>query len=129
MRMFFKRSPDKANVQDTGVTQKSVIELGVFTPSTASSVTPPKQSVASNPIYVRSKRLGSLDDVSFVVNEIREGNIVLLDISHLNNDDPQSRIELRRILDQIRGETKAYSADMALVNDGCVIVVPASVKL
>ncbi len=131
MRSIFKRYLDKSHNQDTVTSQKSIVDLGVFTPSTGTasftpSFKPPSQS---SPIYVRSRRLESLEDVGYVVNEIREGNIVLLDISRLNNGDPQSRIELKRIIDHIRGETRAYSADMALVNDGCVIVAPSSVKL
>jgi SepF-like predicted cell division protein (DUF552 family) len=79
-------------------------------------------------IYIRSKRLDSLDDVPFVVNEIREGTIVLLDISRLSDGKEQSYLELKRIIERIRGETRGYGADIALVNDNCIIVTPAFVR-
>ena len=79
-------------------------------------------------IFVRSKSLESLDDVPFVVDQIRNGNIVLLDISRLNDGRDQTHLELKRIIERIRGETRSYRADLALINDNCVIVTPLFVK-
>ncbi len=79
-------------------------------------------------IFVRSKSLESLDDVPFVVDQIRNGNIVLLDISRLNDGRDQTHLELKRIIERIRGETRSYRADLALVNDNCVIITPPFVK-
>ena len=73
--------------------------------------------------------MDSLDDVPFIVNQVREGNIVLLDITRLNDGRDQTHLELKRIIERIRGETRSYRADIALVNDSCVIVTPAFVKL
>ncbi|MHA2044699.1 MAG: cell division protein SepF [Candidatus Thorarchaeota archaeon] len=64
----------------------------------------------------------------YVTNEIREGNIVLLDISRLNDGNDQTHLELRRIIERIRGETRGYMADIALVNDDCMIVAPSFVS-
>jgi SepF-like predicted cell division protein (DUF552 family) len=47
----------------------------------------------------------------------------------MNDGNEQTHIELRRIIERIRGATKGYQADIALVNDGCMIVTPAFVKL
>jgi len=80
-------------------------------------------------IFVRSKKLESLADVPYVVEEIKEGNIVLLDISRLNDGNGQTHIELRRIIERIRGATRGYQADIALVNDGCMIITPSFVRL
>ncbi|MHA2033782.1 MAG: cell division protein SepF, partial [Candidatus Thorarchaeota archaeon] len=79
-------------------------------------------------IFIRSRRLRSLDDVPFVVNEIRNGNIVLLDITQLNDGREQSYLELKRIIERIRGETRGYQADIALLNDSCLVVTPSFVK-
>jgi SepF-like predicted cell division protein (DUF552 family) len=79
-------------------------------------------------IFVRSKKLASLEDVPFIVNQIRQGNIVLLDISRLNDGKEKTHLELKRIIERIRGETRGYQADIALVNDTCVIVAPSFVK-
>ena len=65
----------------------------------------------------------------YVVEEIKDGNIVLLDISRLNDGNDQSHLELRRIIERIRGATRGYQSDIALVNDGCMIITPSFVKL
>ncbi|MCK5302196.1 MAG: cell division protein SepF, partial [Candidatus Thorarchaeota archaeon] len=70
----------------------------------------------------------SLNDVPYVVDQIRNGNIILLDITRMNDGKEQSHLELKRIIERIRGETRSYSADIALVNDNCVIVTPWFVK-
>jgi SepF-like predicted cell division protein (DUF552 family) len=107
--------------------------LGVFSPVTDTSEPDPRQELKRlgelESIFVRSKKLESLADVPYVVEEIKEGNIVLLDISNMNDGNEQTHIELRRIIERIRGATKGYQADIALVNDGCMIVTPAFVKL
>jgi SepF-like predicted cell division protein (DUF552 family) len=46
----------------------------------------------------------------------------------MNDGKEQSHLELKRIIERIRGETRSYSADIALVNDNCVIVTPWFVK-
>jgi SepF-like predicted cell division protein (DUF552 family) len=67
--------------------------------------------------------------VPFIVNEIRQGSIVLLDITRLTNGNPQTYLELKRIVERIRGETRSFSADIALVNESCMIVAPSFVKM
>jgi len=107
--------------------------LGVFSPVTETSEPNPHQELRMlrelESIFVRSKKLESLADVPYVVDEIKDGNIVLLDISSLNDGNEQTHIELRRIIERIKSATKGYQSDIALVNDGCMIVTPAFVKL
>jgi len=107
--------------------------LGVFSPVMDSSEIDPthdcRRLAELESIFVRSKRLASLEDVPYIVNQIRQGNIVLLDISRLNDGKEKTHLELKRIIERIRGETRIYQADIALVNDTCVIVTPSFVKL
>ncbi len=106
--------------------------LGVFSPSIEMAQPDPvretRRLAELEQIFIRSKRLQSLEDVPFVVNEIRNGNIVLLDISRLSDGREQSYLELKRIIERIRGETRSYNADIAMVNDECLIVTPSFVK-
>jgi SepF-like predicted cell division protein (DUF552 family) len=107
--------------------------LGIFSPTVGAKEVDPlrdcRRMAELDSIFIRTKRLESLEDVQYVVNQIRDGNIVLLDISRLNNGREQSYLELKRIIERIRGETRGYHADLALVNDGCIIVTPSFVKL
>ncbi|MFQ5833049.1 MAG: cell division protein SepF [Candidatus Thorarchaeota archaeon] len=107
--------------------------LGIFSPAVDAVKPSPTRELRRleelEAIFVRSKRLETLEDVPYVVNQIREGNIVLLDISRLNDGKEQTHLELKRIIERIRGETRSYQADIALVNDDCVIVAPSFVRL
>ncbi len=107
--------------------------LGIFSPAHRISQDDPahecKRLAELDRIYIRSKRIKSLEDVPYVVNEVKEGRIMLLDISRLNNGGEQSHLELKRIVERIRGETRGIQADLALVNDDCVIVAPSFVEI
>jgi SepF-like predicted cell division protein (DUF552 family) len=106
--------------------------LGIFSPVTEPEQSDPlhecRRLAELDEIFIRSKSLTSLDDVPFIVDQIRNGNIVLLDIKRLNDGREQTHLELKRIIERIRGETRSYRADIALVNDSTVIVTPSFVR-
>jgi SepF-like predicted cell division protein (DUF552 family) len=133
VRISFKRKDYTDGSPDTSRSEKHRSHLGIFSPvsGTSESDLPHdcKRLSELDAIFIRSKRLESLDDVPFVVNEIREGSIVLLDISRLCDGKEQSHLELKRIIERIRGETRGFGADIALVTDSCMIVTPAFVRL
>ena len=131
MRFLFKRkhNDDSASKDIEGYSHDN---LGIF--STSMDVEGPdpihecKRLAELDAIFIHSKKLGSLDDVPSIVNHVRDGEIVLLDISRLNDGKDQTHLELKRIIERIRGETRSYCADIALINDGCIIVTPAFVR-
>ena len=132
MRSLFKRNRKTESSEESTV-QRTLPSLGIF--SAAKDSKPErllshdvKRLAELEQIFIKSKKLESLADVSYVVNEIRDGNIVLLDISRLNDGNDQTHLELRRIIERIRGETRGYMAEIALVNDGCMIVTPSFVS-
>ena len=131
MRSLFRRNRSTESTEEKTV-QRTLPSLGLFGP-----VSEPKQSdphhdimrlAELEQIFIRTRKLESLADVPEIVSEIRNGNIVLLDISRLNDGNDQSHLELRRIIERIRGETRGYQAEIALVNDGCMIVTPSFVS-
>ncbi len=128
MRFLFGR---KRNHNDEE-SEDSHSGLGVFSPAIEDTQPDPlhecKRLGELDRVFIRSKRLDSLDDVPFIVSQIKDGNIVLLDISHLNDGRDQTHLELKRIVERIRGETRSYRADIALVNDNCIIVAPSFVS-
>ena len=133
MRFFLKRKETESNSSDSPQVRDKLSSLGIFSPSIETSKSSPqhelKRLAELDAIFIRSRTLESLDDVPFVVNQIREGNIVLLDISRLNNGNEQTHLELKRIIERVRGETRSYGADIALVNDACLIVTPNFVRI
>lgn len=132
MRSIFRRKQSDDTSEEIS-TRRSIPSLGIFSPATESIDVDPvrelKRLSELEEIFVRSKKLESLADVPYIVEEIKEGNIVLLDISRLNDGNDQTHIELRRIIERIRGATRGYQSDIALVNDGCMIITPSFVKL
>jgi SepF-like predicted cell division protein (DUF552 family) len=132
VRSIFRRKQSDDTSEEIS-TKRSIPSLGLFSPATESSQVDPvrelKRLSELEEIFVKSRKLESLADVPYVVEEIKEGNIVLLDISRLNDGNNQTHIELRRIIERIRGATKGYQADIALVNDGCMIITPSFVRL
>ncbi|MFW9809220.1 MAG: cell division protein SepF [Candidatus Thorarchaeota archaeon] len=132
MRSLFRRNRSKDSNEEETV-QKTLPSLGIFSSAKEVKIdTDPhheiKRLAELEQIFIKSKKLESLADVPFVVNEIRDGNIVLLDISRLNDGNDQTHLELRRIIERIRGETRGYLAEIALVNDECMIVTPSFVS-
>ncbi len=132
MRSLFRRNRSTDSDDETTV-QKTLPSLGIFSSSKEVKVDQDprhdiKRLAELEQIFIKSKKLESLADVPFVVNEIRDGNIVLLDISRLNDGNDQTHLELRRIIERIRGETRSYLAEIALINDSCMIVTPSFVS-
>ena len=130
MRFLFKRKDEDTNHQDDRSSAYS--GLGVFSPIEEVEQPDPlhecRRLAELDEIFIRSKNLVSLDDVPFIVDQIKNGNIVLLDIRRLNDGREQTHLELKRIIERIRGETRSYRADIALVNDSTVIVAPSFVR-
>ncbi len=130
MRFLFKRKDEDTNHQEDRPSTYS--GLGVFSPIEEIEQPDPirecRRLAELDEIFIRSKNLISLDDVPFIVDQIKNGNIVLLDIRRLNDGREQTHLELKRIIERIRGETRSYRADIALVNDSTVIVAPSFVR-
>jgi len=131
VRSLFRRKQNTESSEETTI-QRTLPSLGLFGPASESKKSDPyhdiKRLAELEQIFIRTRKLESLADVPEIVSEIKSGNIVLLDISRLNDGNNQSHLELRRIIERIRGETRGYQAEIALVNDGCMIVTPSFVS-
>lgn len=131
MKSLFRRKRSTESSEEPTV-QRTLPSLGLFGPVSESKQSDPTYDIRKlaelEQIFIRTRKLESLTDVPEIVSEIKSGNIVLLDISRLNDGNDQSHLELRRIIERIRGETRGYQAEIALVNDGCMIVTPSFVS-
>ncbi len=78
------------------------------------------------PIMVRSLDLTAVVDVQTVANELRDGNIVILNISPLMNENPS---ELKRAVDQLRGIANDVGGDVGRLSESRVIATPQLVKI
>lgn len=78
------------------------------------------------PIYIKSLDLSSIVDVKVAVDELKDGNILILDISTLMDEDPA---ELKRTIDQLKGITEGMGGDMGRLSESKVIATPKFVKI
>lgn len=78
------------------------------------------------PICVESMELRSLVDVQEVAEELKNGNIVIIDISTLMNQDQD---ELRRAIDQIKGISQAIGGEVGRLTESKVIATPRFVRI
>lgn len=78
------------------------------------------------PIYVKSMNLQSLVDVREISDELRAGNIVILDITPLMNQDPA---ELKRAIDQLKGMAHGIGGDIGRLSESKVIATPKFVRI
>jgi SepF-like predicted cell division protein (DUF552 family) len=131
LRSLFRRKQNTDSSEEKTV-QRTLPSLGLFSPVSEARQSNPQYEIKRlaelEEIFIRTRKLESLADVPEIVNEVRNGNIVLLDISKLNDGNDQTHLELRRIIERIRGETRGYQAEIALVNDDAMIVTPSFVS-
>ena len=78
------------------------------------------------PIYVKSITLQSLADVRGVADELRLGNIVILDIAPLMDRDPA---DLKRAVDQLKGICEGIGGDIGRLTESRVIATPRFVRI
>ena len=78
------------------------------------------------PIYVKSMELHSLVDVQEVADELRAGNIMVLDITTLMNQDPA---ELKRAIDQLKGICQAMGGDVGRLTESKVMATPRFINI
>ncbi len=77
-------------------------------------------------IFVKSLPLSQLSDVKIVEDEVREGNIIILDILELRQKDER---ELIRAVDQLRGICRAIDGDIAQFSDQHIIITPPFIRI
>ncbi|HDI12885.1 MAG: hypothetical protein DRN83_00225 [Hadesarchaea archaeon] len=103
--------------------EDTISEVPVMEVETASTIRAPSEP---EPIYVKSMELRSLVDVQEVADELRNGNIMILDISTLMNQDQE---ELKRAIDQIRGISQAIGGNIGRLTESKVIATPRFVNI
>lgn len=85
-----------------------------------------KRMNSIEPIIVKSIDLNALVDVQEAGNELRGGNIVILNISPLMDEDPS---ELKRAVDQLRGIASEINGDVGRLSEHRIIATPELVRI
>ncbi len=120
MRSLKKLFKAKSGVRPETVDEIPIMELE------EEAVGRPRGIHALEPIYVKSMDLHSLVDVQEVADELRAGNIMILDITTLMNQDPA---ELKRAIDQLKGICQVIGGDVGRLTESKVIATPRLINI
>jgi SepF-like predicted cell division protein (DUF552 family) len=78
------------------------------------------------PIFVKSMAMQNLAEVQGVANELRLGNIVVIDITSLMEQDPA---DLKRAIDQLKGICQGIGGDVGRLTETKVLATPKFVRI
>lgn len=76
--------------------------------------------------YVKPMALSGDEDAESVIQEVREGNIVLLNISALSK---RNAMKLKELVTAIKGAVNTIDGDIARISHDRVLVTPSKVKI
>ncbi|MBU0636484.1 cell division protein SepF [Candidatus Micrarchaeota archaeon] len=65
-------------------------------------------------------------DVDVIVNELKQGNFLLLNIGELKK---RNAVKLRELVDTIRSKVDELNGDLALVSHEKILVTPSKIKI
>jgi len=85
-----------------------------------------KPTAEIEPIYIKSMEMRSLLDVQEVAEELKNGNIMIIEIGTIMNQNPE---ELKRAIDQIKGICQAIGGSVGRLTDSKVIATPKFVSI
>jgi len=65
------------------------------------------------------------EDLSSLANQVYDGNIVLIDITSISNDD----LTLRRVTNELKNTVRDVNGDVAGVGKNLLMITPTGVKI
>ena len=112
-----KRLFGRAELKPEVVEEVPVMEVGEARPKSLGEL---------EPIYIKSMELHHLVDVQRVSDELRAGNIMIIEISPLMNQDP---VEVKRAIDLLKGICQSIGGDVGRLTESKVIATPKFVNI
>lgn len=76
--------------------------------------------------FVKPYNLNTPEDAKAIINEMRQGNIVLLNIGDLSK---RNAIRLKELIGAIKNEVSNVDGDIARISSERVLVTPSRVKI
>jgi SepF-like predicted cell division protein (DUF552 family) len=89
----------------------------------------PSTSLEAASMFVRFMELTGLMDVTPISEEIRKGNLVVMDVSPLVQQGTESQLQLRRAVEQLRAVCISVDGDIGQLGNRYVILAPTRVKI
>lgn len=123
LRNIFKGKKEKESSRSKGGETSQFEDIPVIEVSETRET---KRVGEIEPILIKSIDLNSVVDVQEVSNELQDGNIVILNISPLMDEDPA---ELKRAVDQLKGITREMGGDVGRLSESRIIATPELVRI
>jgi len=76
--------------------------------------------------FVKPMDLVVDSDVEAIINEAKQGNIVLMNIADLAK---RNSLKLKELISMIKTDVKAIDGDIARISQGRVLITPSKVKI
>ena len=76
--------------------------------------------------FVKPMDLVVDSDVQAIINEAKQGNLVLMNIADLAK---RNSLKLKELISMIKTEVKAIDGDIARISQGRVLITPSKVKI
>ncbi|MFW9935522.1 MAG: cell division protein SepF [Candidatus Thorarchaeota archaeon] len=89
----------------------------------------PSTSLEAASMFVRFMELTGLMDVTPISEEVRKGNMVVMDVSPLIQQGTESQLQLRRAVEQLRAVCISVDGDIGQLGNRYIILTPTRVKI
>lgn len=89
----------------------------------------PSTSLEAASMYVRFMELTGLMDVTTISEEIRKGNLVVMDVSPLVQQGTELQLQLKRAVEQLRAVCISVDGDIGQLGNRYIILAPSRVKI
>lgn len=89
----------------------------------------PSTSLEAASMYVRFMELTGLMDVTPISDEVRKGNLVVVDVSPLVQQGTELQLQLKRAVEQLRAVCISIDGDIAQLGNRYIILTPGRVKI
>ncbi|MFX0078088.1 MAG: cell division protein SepF [Candidatus Hermodarchaeota archaeon] len=89
----------------------------------------PSTSLEAASMFVRFMELTGLMDVTPISDEVRKGNLVVLDVSPLVQQGTELQLQLKRAVEQLRAVCISIDGDIAQLGNRYIILTPGRVKI
>ncbi|MFX1341346.1 MAG: cell division protein SepF [Promethearchaeota archaeon] len=98
-------------------------------PDIKSDAATPSTSLEAASMFVRFMELTGLMDVTPISDEVRKGNLVVLDVSPLVQQGTELQLQLKRAVEQLRAVCISIDGDIAQLGNRYIILTPGRVKI
>lgn len=76
--------------------------------------------------FVKPLTLNRSEDITVIINEAKQGNTVLLNISDLGK---RNAVKLKELVTELRGKIHEINGDIARISPERVLITPTDVKI